>query len=639
MHRPRHKSPSLYAASAIALVTALSAALGLNGAAYGQRINQAISVAVVPFADRTAHPSELIADKATDAVALALEDSQEYVVTPRADTTSEMAATGIARAAGLVRTFPEVQLCRLGERLRVEKVAAGSVDGLSVAKTGECSCTLTVRLLDVATQEYLDGATVGYSTKPIPGWKGESADVINEALRSAAELAVTKMQTSRRPRANVDMVDQAGAIHINLGFRDGVENGMELLVVRGVWNAAQERVVLRKLGVIEVKQVDFNQSRCALKSGAMPRTSDKCYVMYRPTQSLQKASGRAKATRYARIAIGLGALFGAYSIMTGKDAQSAPSAKAFLSQAYPGADPRIQVTAGGGTGSRQVYGWLVYRGSTRGFPAEADNRNYLVSAARGEKLGVFEDDPQRQVGITFEMTFNYLDETGDQQAADVAITYNHTELAAGSSYYYRLRRFVDPGRVRIPVSTGQVADLVDVSFTVDPADALSSESSPAGPVTYFQPPTPELPSDGNSAVNPLANKTRFTWTPSFGADQYKVYLYDNASATGSPVKISPVLTNMSVDAAGSMNWLLNTALDPTTTYYWFVGARRSSDAAEPVIQSLGTSGWIFSSAFSFTTSPTPPNPASAMAVTTTGHKPTSTRAGSKPGWWPDVRGR
>jgi len=455
MHRPRHTSPSFKAASAIALVTALSAVLCLCGAAYGQRINQAISVAVVPFADRTAHPSELIADKATDAVALALEDSQEYVVTPRTDTASEMAAVGISRVAGLVRTFPEVQLCRLGERLRAEKVASGSVDSLSVSKVGECNCTLTVRLLDVATQEYLDGATVEYATKPIPGWKGESADVINEALRSAAELAVTKMQTSRRPRANVDMVDQAGAIHINLGFRDGMENGMELLVVRGVWNAAQERVALRKLGVIEVKQVDFNQSRCALKSGAMPRTSDKCYVMYRPSQSLQKAAGRAKATKYARIAIGLGALFGAYAVMTGKDAQSAPNARAYLSQAYPGADPRIQVTATGGTGSRQVYAWLVYRGDTRGFPAEADNRNYLVSAIRGEKLGVFEDDPERQVDITFEMAFTYLDEEAEQQDADIAITYNHAELSAGSSYYYRLRRIVDPGRVRFP-NTQQV---------------------------------------------------------------------------------------------------------------------------------------------------------------------------------------
>lgn len=639
MHRPRHKMPSMPAAAAIALVMTLLAALAVSGVAYGQRINQAISVAVVPFADRTSKPNELVADKATDAVALALEDSQEYVLTPRPDTLAEMETIGMTRAAGLQRPYAEVQLLRLGERLRVEKVAAGSVDALSVSKAGQCDCTLTVRLFDVATQEYLDGATVTYSTKPIPGWKGDSAEVINEALRSASELAVSKMQTSRRPRANVDMVDQSGAVHINLGFRDGMEPGMELLVVRGVWNAAQERVILRKLGVIEVKQVDFNQSRCGLKSGSMPRTGDKCYVMYRPSQSLQKAAWRAKATRYTRIAVGLGALLGIYAIASGDDAQAAPGAKAFLSQAYPGAEPRIQVSSSGGTGSRQVYGWLVYRGDSRGFPAEVDNRNYLVAALRGEKLGVYEDAPDREVDIPFAMTFNYLTEEGEQEEATVDINYNHVELSAGSSYYYRLRRIMDPGRVRIPISENQAEELGEVSFEVEPEDAVSAESSPAGPITYFMPPTPELPTNGNSAVNPLANKVRFTWTPSYGADQYQVYVYDNASASGSPIKRSPVLTNSSVDANGSMNWLLNTSLSPTTTYYWFVGARRSTDAAQPYLQSVKMTGWVFSEPFSFTTSPMPPDPVGVTTVTTAGSKAGSGRIGSRQSWWPDVRGR
>lgn len=640
MHRPRHTMPSMPVAATLALVMTLLAAFALSGAAYGQRINQAISVAVVPFADRTSRPNELVANKATDAVALALEDSQEYVLTPRPDTEAEMQAIGMSREAGLLRPYAEVQLLRLGERLRVEKVAAGTVDALTVSKSGQCNCTLTVRLFDMATEEYLDGATVTYATKPIPGWKGDSAEVINEALRSAAELAVAKMATNRRPRANVDLVDQSGAIHINLGFRDGIEPGMELLVVRGVWNAAQERVILRKLGIIEVKQVDFNQSRCGLRSGSMPRTGDKCYVMYRPSQSLEKAAWRAKATRYTRIAVGLGALLGIYAIASGDDAQAAPGAKAFLSQAYPGAEPRIQVTSSGGTGSREVYGWLVYRGETRGFPAEVDNRNYLVSALRGEKLGVYEDSPDREVDIPFAMTFQYLTEEGEQEDATVDITYNHLELSAGSSYYYRLRRIVDPGRVRVPISENQAEELGDVSFEVDPEDCLSTESNPAGPITYFMPPTPELPSDGNSAVNPLANKTRFTWTPAYGADQYQVYVYDNASATGSPVKVSPVLTNTSVDATGSMNWLLNTQLSATTTYYWFVGARRSTDASLPYLQSISKSGWIFSEPYSFTTSPMPPDPVGVTTVTTAGAKTGAAgRIGGRQSWWPDVRGR
>ena len=42
---------------------------------------------------------------------------------------------------------------------------------------------MTVRLLDVGTQAYLDGATADYTTKAIPGWKGDESEIINEALR------------------------------------------------------------------------------------------------------------------------------------------------------------------------------------------------------------------------------------------------------------------------------------------------------------------------------------------------------------------------------------------------------------------------------------------------------------------------
>jgi hypothetical protein len=139
-----------------------------------------------------------------------------------------------------------------------------------------------------------------------------------------------------------------------------------------------------------------------------------------------------------------------------------------------------------------------------------------------------------------------------------------------------------------------------------------------------------LPSDGNTVVDPTANKTVFTWQPSVGADQYKVFLFDNPSLTGSPIKVSPVLVNPSVSAGGTMSWRLNTALDPSTTYYWVVGASRSGEAA-PFVHSTGTKGAIFSSVYRFTTSPTPPPPPSSATVGTAGAK--GHRPADRPGWW------
>ena len=75
--------------------------------AEAQKIKQAIAVAVVPFADNTGRNSEFIAQKATDAAALALEDSEEYVVAPRDDTQrSDSANASASRRSRTAQSTP-----------------------------------------------------------------------------------------------------------------------------------------------------------------------------------------------------------------------------------------------------------------------------------------------------------------------------------------------------------------------------------------------------------------------------------------------------------------------------------------------------------------------------------------------------
>lgn len=630
MQRLHHSTLKPLAASATVLVLVVGSGLAPMSKVDAQRITQAISVAVVPFVDHSRARKELLGEKAMDAVALALDESREYVVSPKADTRRELENIGAGLADGRNVALSLEQMVRLGERLRVDKVCNGSVDRLTLdGRTGRARCVLTVRLLDVTTHEYLDGATSDYTTRPIPGWKGDQSEVINEVLRSAAEDAVTKILTSRRPRGNVDLSDQDGTILVNLGARDGIDIGTQLLVVRGLWNEAEERVVVRKIGIIEVRSRETNMSRCRLVSGSVPRTGDKCYVMYRPTRAVAAAASKARTKSYLTILGGVLAAVGLYNVATGPDSRSAPGARAFLAQQAPGSEPRIRVETATGSipGAAKTHAWLVFRGDTAGFPAQVDNRNYLVAAIRGSKLIDFEDDPRRVVDIGFELEFQYMNEEGDREDGSVDITYNHLELTAGSTYYYKLRRIVDPGRVRIPIAdTTQAEDeLVDVSFDLDPADALSEESAVAGPVTFIYPVTLQTPTDGNAAVDGGAGKTVFTWTPSLGADEYQVMIYTNPGATGTPVKLSPVITF--TGSGTTMSWRMDTALAASTKYYWFVGARKRGEAP-PFVRSLNRSGWIMSAPFSFTTAPTPPiTPLSA------GGPAAGTRPGGRSGWW------
>ena len=634
MHRLQHSTLGPSAASVVALLLVLYIGLACASTAHAQKISQAISVAMVPFVDDTGHNSLLIANKATDAVAMALDDSQEYVVTAGGDTEREMEALGIIKAESPRFSVSKEQQVRLGERLRVEKVASGSVNMLRVYRNGACHCVMTVLLLDVATREWLDGATEPYTTQPMPGWKGEEAEVINEALRCAAEKAVARIQTDRRPRGNVDMVDQSGEVIINLGYRDGMEMGMELLVVRGVWNAAQERVVLRNLGVIEVRKTEINMSRCRLVSGSLPRTSDKCYVMYRPNVRIAKAARSVRTKRYATWLTAALLLTGIYNTARGPDYQSAPGVRAYLSQSAPGAEPRIRVieTSGNVPDATVTKAFLVFRGDYQGFPAEVDNQNFLIAARQGGRLDFFEDYPEQVVDIEFEMEFTYIDEEGEQEDGDVDITYNHLALVAGRQYYYKLRRIVDPGRVNIPIAdTGQAPDVpVDVDFEIDPSDALGEPSPPAGPVTFFYPGTLETPSDGNEAVDWRKDSTTFTWRPAVGANQYRVLIYKNPQATGIAAKMSPVLNYTS---GTTMSWKLDSNLQATTTYYWFVASWCNGEA-KPVVQSNGSKGWILSQPFRFRTVSSPPPTPSSAAQESGGRRPPS-----RSGWWGGPRGR
>ncbi len=607
MRRPHHGNANAFITPTATLLLVLCLWAAFVPAAHAQKISEAISVAVVPFADR-AGGSEMTANKATDAAALALDESQEYVVSTRADTRREMQTLGIVASESARHSVSKEQMVRLGEHLRVEKVATGSVDHLSIDKSGRGRCVLTIRLLDIATQEYLDGATSDYTTRALPGWQGEEATVINEALRSAAEQCVRTIQTSRTPRGNIDMVDNTGTIVVNLGARDGVEVGKELLVVRGIWNSGLERVVLQKIGVIEVSAVEINDCRCRLTSGSMPRTADKCYVMYRPSNTIAKAVKRSKLKRTTRVLAALGLVAGIYATATGDDNQSPPGVSVFLTQAAPGSEPRIAVEAEPGNlpGSTKTHAWLVFRGENAGFLSQVDNNNHLVAAVQGGKLANFEDDPTFTVDLEFELEFNYLDNEGEEEDGDVDITYNHLPLVAGRSYYYKLRRIVDPGFVDLPTAaSGQVTPPVpvDVSFDIDPPESLGEPSDPAGPVTFFFPGQPETPSDGNSTVDPRAGKTTFRWTPSLGADEYMVFIYDNPQAVGNPVKQSPRLSSTS--STTTMNWALNMTLASDTEYYWFVGARTSGEVA-PLVRSNGSRGWVMSEPFRFRTALLPP---------------------------------
>ncbi len=598
MHQINHHPLYKYVAWALTALLVVPYAATL-GSARAQMIGEVTAAVVLPVViTKGLDQQELLVEKATAAVALALEDSGEFRVIPQADLERKL------NELSLEPPLSPLEQVRLGNALQADKVITAILHQLVVnPNTGQCRAQLELASLDVVNEAVLNGAIVTSYTKRIPGWEGDDVRVLNEGLRQVAEEAVIQMLRSRVPRGNVDLVDEQGRVTLNRGRDQGIEPGMRMLVKRPEWRPDAEQVAMRQVGVIEVDRVLPSFSVAHTISGQSPRTGDKVYAMYTPPEIVRQREHARHTTRSLRLVFAGALLLGLWGIGGHPGPEASPKADVQLFQSRSGAEPYVRVNIL--RKAKKTFDLLFYRGESPGFVAEADSRNYLVGAVSGP-VKFFEDTPERQVGLTFTDTFEFFDRDGSLTEGTVDITYNHLELTPGDTYYYKIRGVVDPLRVQIPIAQ-QV--LEDVAFAVDPADALTDASAPAGPITYFQPAIQSLPVNSSTTVNP--QDVTFEWQPSVGASDYRVFVYDNANLNEPAVYQGPIIA-----------WTGQTVMRYRVTdytfrgdqiYYWVVGNRVAGEPA-PLVQVAGRekSGWILSSVRNFrTVSMPPPGPSAA----------------------------
>ncbi len=292
---------------------------------------------------------------------------------------------------------------------------------------------------------------------------------------------------------------------------------------------------------------------------------------------------------------------GGGDVTPGSSFDNSVSAPAQVGQAQPGGTPfiRVNVTRSSLPTTDQIHAWLFYRGPTPGLLAEPEN---IVSATSAAWLDSYEDDPRARYGVAFNTSFSFRDYSGDMADSQVQITYNDPPLVPGETYFYKLRRVVDPIRPVVPMaSPAQVAP----EFQVDPLDALGEPSQAIGPVTYFVSPALISPFNGSTSVNPT--DLTFEWVPSAGADQYQVEVYNNPLLSGPAVYQSQTIYSSARTVL--THRAVSSALAGSTRYWWVVGSRKLGEA-QPICYINGQyrTGWIYSSPFTFTTAEGPPFP-------------------------------
>jgi hypothetical protein len=141
---------------------------------------------VIPVVDTSGSRDQLVSEKATDALAMALENSGNYRVIARADLDREL------KTEDLHPPLNTDEQIRVGSALQASRVITATLTTLALNPgNGQVRAALDMRSRDVTIGELLQGAAVEIETKPIPGYSGDTESVINEALREVSEKAVT----------------------------------------------------------------------------------------------------------------------------------------------------------------------------------------------------------------------------------------------------------------------------------------------------------------------------------------------------------------------------------------------------------------------------------------------------------------
>ncbi len=431
------------------VVVSLIFPYGFVASVSAQTFTEITSAAVLPIQDATGASSVIVTEKATDAVALALEDSGEFRVISRQDTKAALSELG------LEPPFMDGQQVRIGEHLMVDKVVTGVIHEVKVNdRTGQCRVRLEIKAMDVRLKAILDGAIVEVETRPIPGWQGEDATIANEALRLAAEKVVSEILRRHVPRGSVLQVDEMGMIMLSIGQNEGVYEGQEMLVVRPDWNPDLKEVEIRAVGEMQIFQASARTSKGkALAGSQWPQTGDKVYALYTPARVVSEMEHKHHITKSLRLGWAFAMLAGVLAIGLSKGTTAPPGADVQIAQEGAGGTPYIRVNTDRGLipDTSQVHAWLFYRGEVEPL-TEPEN---IVGATSQARLDMYADDPAARLSVPFATAFTYFDRTGAQADGTVDLTYDDPALMVGSSYYYKVQRVVDPIMPQVPV-TAQV---------------------------------------------------------------------------------------------------------------------------------------------------------------------------------------
>lgn len=547
-------------------------------------------VVVLSITDITPRPAgepvnQVLEQTCLDEIWRQLHENSHYQPVPTRDLEREL------ENLQMTAPFRPVQQQMIAEALVADVVLTGYVLDGGVKLVGEkrqASVTVQVLLRDQLTGENVNGATVTQTSRIIPGDTRSDLELLNEAVEMAAIDAVRQMSGYEIPQGAVIMAQTGANIKINIGDRHGVEEDMEFILLRKVYDRGTGKVTFEAAGRLVVEEVYNTESECkAIGSTQTVQPEDTVRAIWveeplvPDEQNPKAASSQKDDDNSNTIKILLGAaLVGLIAIVTvravrgnqvmrsvqTRTAQVLPRAAMLPGEAQISGDasasPRIRVSwpvpiapsTEPSADRPYIVGYEVHRGTTPGFmPSDDTLQAVLLGGHQSEYVDDVTEPVSRVVALAPDASGRYI--TTDSKA-DAILVYSLTAqpVAAAAHYFYVIQALV-----KGLSDTGIEATRL---YDIGPATALGSPSA----------------LQSRSASGELRDRV-FEFGAAEGADTYVIQVSDTPTFAA-----ERTLTSDLIEARAGQETIrsafygvdLSTALGESPVF-WRVGAYRASE--------------------------------------------------------------
>jgi len=227
----------------LAMVAPMIRCMAIPGAALAQGAvggNQQTAIKI-DFENKSGVQGVQLSRLVTEAVANELEASGKFLFASSRDVARE------ATDLGKKPPYDRIALAQIANRIGATTVVTGEITRVRAVGTGAArvmQAWVRVRLLEASSGESLNGAAQIGEAKARPGQDDDS--LVQEAARNAATLCVQQIMQSTLPEGIVLNIvsTRPGEVQviINRGSRDGVREGMEMIVFRDKQRVGKLRI-------------------------------------------------------------------------------------------------------------------------------------------------------------------------------------------------------------------------------------------------------------------------------------------------------------------------------------------------------------------------------------------------------------